>query len=97
MIPNIVVDCNSSKCRQQALHKLVVKKLLHCLDCNFASKPPSAKKMPLEQVWLKSEHSLHAYTFDYVKDCKCGYAQPKKNIVYKSENKEINKAANIKA
>lgn len=24
-------------------------------------------------------------------------AQPKKNIVYKSENKEINKAANIKA
>lgn len=30
MIPNIVVDCNSSKYRQQALLKLVVKKLLHC-------------------------------------------------------------------
>lgn len=50
---------------------------LTCLDCSFASKPPSdmpsAKKMLLEQVWLKSEHSLHAYTFDYVNYCKCGY------------------------
>lgn len=52
---------------------VVIGQNLTCLDCSFALKAPSAKKMPLEQVWLKSEHSLHAYTFDYVKDCKCGY------------------------
>ena len=74
---------------------VVIGQNLTCLDCNIASKPPSvmpsAKKMPFEQVWLKSEHCLHAYTFDYVKDCKCGYdsSTKEKHCVYigKQRNK----------